>query len=55
MPYDYPAKSLDIQTRLRMLGLKPNHLMLVGAFITAYGLFETTLERALWTLSERNI
>lgn len=38
-----------------MLGLTPNHLMLIGAFITAYGLFETTLERALWTLSERSI
>lgn len=55
MPYDYPAKSLDIQARLMMLGLRPNHLMLIGAFITAYGLFETTLERALWTLSERSI
>ena len=55
MPYDYPAKSLDIQARLRMLGLKPNHLMLIGAFITAYGIFETTLERALWTLSEKSI
>jgi hypothetical protein len=55
MPYDYPAKSLDIQARLMMLGLRPNHLMLMGAFITAYGLFETTLERALWTLSERSI
>lgn len=55
MPYDYPASSLDIQARLMMLGLKPNHLMLMGAFITAYGLFETTLERALWALSERSI
>ncbi|MFH1871102.1 MAG: hypothetical protein ABIK82_17410 [Pseudomonadota bacterium] len=55
MPYDYPAKSLDIQARLMMIGLKPNHLMLMGAFITAYGLFETALERALWTLSERSI
>lgn len=55
MPYDYPAKSLDIQARLMMLGLRPNHLKLMGAFITAYGLFETTLERALWTLSERSI
>jgi len=55
MPYDYPAKSLDIQARLMMLGLQPNHLMLIGAFITAYGMFETTLERALWTLSERGI
>lgn len=55
MPYDYPAKSLDIQARLLMLGLRPNHLMLMGAFITTYGLFETTLERALWTLSEKSI
>lgn len=55
MPYDYPAKSLDIQARLMMLGLRPNHLMLIGAFITAYGLFETTLERALWALSEKSI
>jgi hypothetical protein len=55
MPYDYPARSLDIQARLMMSGLRPNHLMLMGAFVTAYGLFETTLERALWTLSERSI
>jgi hypothetical protein len=55
MPYDYPAKSLDIQARLMSLGLRPNHLMLIGAFITAYGLFETTLERALWTLTEKSI
>ncbi|MCA8052356.1 hypothetical protein [Burkholderia arboris] len=55
MPYNYQAKSLDIRARLMTLGLGPNHLMLVGAFITAYGLFETTLERALWTLSERSI
>lgn len=55
MPYDYPEKSLDIQARLMVLGLQPNHLMLVGAFITVYGMFETTLERALWTLSERSI
>lgn len=53
--YNYPAKSLDIQARLMTLGLNQNHLMLMGAFITAYGLFETTLERALWTLSERSI
>jgi len=38
-----------------MLGLKPNHLMMMGAFITAYGLFETTLERALWALSEKSV
>ena len=55
MPYDYPEKSLDIQERLMMLGLRPNHLMLIGAFISAYALFETALERALWTLREKSI
>ena len=55
MSYDYPAKSLEIQARLMMFGLRSNHLMLMGAFVTAYGLFETTLERALWTLSEKSI
>lgn len=55
MPYDYPARSLEIQARLITLGLRSNHLMLMGAFITAYGLFETTLERALWRLSEISI
>lgn len=53
--YDYPEKSLDVQARLMMLGLRPNHLMLIGSFIVAYGLFETTLERALWTLTETDV
>lgn len=55
MPYDYPAQSLDIQTRLQTLGLTPQHLGLIGAFVVAYGLFETTLERALWTLKEESV
>lgn len=55
MPYDYSAKSLDIQTRLQTLGLTPSHLGLIGAFVVAYGLFETTLERALWTLKEESV
>lgn len=55
MTYDYPEKSLDVQARLMMLGLRPNHLMLIGSFIVAYGLFETTLERALWTLTETDV
>ncbi|QFU23039.1 hypothetical protein FM038_013350 [Shewanella eurypsychrophilus] len=52
MPYDYPTKSLEIQTRLISLGLQPTHLMMIGSFITVYGLFETTLERSLWALRE---
>jgi hypothetical protein len=54
-PYNYPEKSLDVQARLLMLGLRPNHLMLIGSFIVAYGLFETTLDRALWTLTETDV
>jgi hypothetical protein len=54
-PYDYPAKSRDVQACLLSLGLTPDRLMLIGAFITAYGLFETTLERAIWTLTETNV
>ena len=55
MAYDCPAKSLDIQARLLAFGLTPQHLGLIGAFVVAYGLFETTLERALWTLKEESV
>jgi len=54
-PYDYPAKSRDVQARLLMLGLTPERLMLIGGFIVAYGLFETGLERALWALAETDV
>ena len=53
--YDFQAKSLDIQGRLLSLGLTPERLTLIGAFIVAYGLFETTLERAIWTLAEVDV
>lgn len=55
MPYDYLANSLDIQNLLQTMGFTPRHLGLIGAFIVAYGLFETTLERALWTLKEESV
>ena len=55
MPHNYPAESLDIQARLHSLGLMPEHLKMLGAFIVAYGLFETTLERGLWTLAEKSV
>lgn len=37
------------------LDLMPHRLAMIGAFVTAYGLFETTLERALWALSGESI
>ncbi|MGK5011562.1 hypothetical protein [Janthinobacterium sp. MDB2-8] len=46
---------MAIQDKLEGLGLQPHHLMMIGSFIVAYGMFETTLERALWTLSETSI
>lgn len=55
MPHNYPAESLDIQARLYRLGLFPEHLQMIGAFIVAYGLFETALERALWALTETSV
>jgi hypothetical protein len=55
MQYNYPEKSIEIQARMLRLGLSPDKLMKIGAFIIAYGLFETTLERALWTLTETSV
>lgn len=55
MPYDYPGESLDIQARIRSFGLTSHNLGLIGGFVVAYGLFETTLERALWTLKEEDV
>ena len=55
MPYDCLANSLDIQNRLLTMGFTPRQRGLIGACIGAYGLFETTLERALWTLKEESV
>lgn len=55
MPHNFPAESIDIQARLHSLGLMPENLKMIGAFIVAYGLFETTLERAIWTLTETRV
>jgi hypothetical protein len=48
-------RSLDVQARLLGLGLTSDRLQLIGSFIVAYGLFETTLERALWNLHEVDV
>ncbi len=53
--YDYPSKSTEIQALLMSYGLGPRELMLMGAFVTAYGIFETTLERALWALKGESV
>ena len=52
---NYPEKSAEVQARLMRLGLMPNHLVMIGSFVVAYGLFETTLERALWSLAEVDV
>ena len=53
--HDYPAESIAIKSRLNGLGLKPSNLEMIGSFVVAYGLFETTLERALWSLTETEV
>lgn len=55
MPPTYPEQSQEIMVRLFSLGLGPDRLSKVGAFIVAYGLFETSLERALWALKETDV
>lgn len=55
MPENYLEQSRDIQARMSSMGLTLDHLKMIGAFIVAYGSFETTLERALWALTETNV
>ena len=55
MSHDYHAEYTNISLRLQRLGLTSDRLERIGAFIVAYGLFKTTLERALWTLTEIDV
>ena len=41
--------------RLSYFGMKPEILARIGAFAVAWGLFETTLERAVWALKNEEI
>ncbi len=52
---NYIERSNNILARLLGLGFTPENLMKMGAFIVAYGLFETGLERALWALKEVDV
>lgn len=55
MPNNYEERSALVMGRLFALHLTPDRLMKIGAFVVQYGLFETTLERAVWTLTETNV
>jgi len=55
MPPKYPEQRDQIFVRLYSLGLHPDRLMKIGAFVVAFGLFETRLERAVWALTETNV
>lgn len=52
---NFIERSDAILARLQGLNFTPEILMKMGAFIVAYGLFETGLERALWALKEVDV
>ena len=51
----HTASALDIYGRLDSLGLNANILYRIGAFAVSWGLFETSLERAVWTLTREQV
>ncbi|MDA8455294.1 hypothetical protein M4R22_11030 [Acidovorax sp. GBBC 3334] len=51
----YHEQSQAVLSRLFALNLTPDRLVKIGAFVVSYGLFETSLERALWVLKEENV
>lgn len=55
MPPNYPEQAQAVLTRLFVLDLTPERLMKIGAFIVTYGLFETSLERAIWSLKGMDV
>ncbi|MGX9826123.1 hypothetical protein [Enterobacter roggenkampii] len=55
MPNNYEERSTLIMGQLFALHLTPERLMKIGSFVVQYGLFETTLERAVWTLTETDV
>jgi hypothetical protein len=56
MVHDTPKDKADlILGRLSKLTCSPEHLQLIGAFVVAYGLFETGLESSLLALAGENV
>ncbi|EKQ6536098.1 TPA: hypothetical protein RQP16_002320 [Klebsiella michiganensis] len=55
MNNNYEDRAALIIGRLFAAHLTPDRLMKIGAFVVQYGLFETTLEQAVWTLTETDV
>lgn len=55
MVKNYEEEAFKVISRFIALSLTPDRLMKIGAFVVCYGQFETTLERALWTLKEVDV
>ncbi|HDP6975958.1 TPA: hypothetical protein P6389_000237 [Escherichia coli] len=55
MNNNYEDRAALIMGQLFAVHLTPDRLMKIGAFVVQYGLFETTLERAIWTLTETDV
>lgn len=51
----YHEQSQAVLARLFASNLTPDRLLKIGAFVVSYGLFETSLERALWALTETSV
>lgn len=47
--------ALEVTHRLSAVGLPPNILQKIGAFAVTWGLFESTLERAVWVVKKEDV
>lgn len=54
-PHSPERRASLILNKLSALTLTPEHLQLIGAFVVAYGLFETGLEPGLLALANTNV
>src|SRR3569833_3405170 len=47
--------AIEVTHRLSAVGLTPNILQKLGTFAVTWGLFESTLERAVWVVKKENV
>lgn len=47
--------AIEVTSRFATVGLTPDILQKIGTFAVAWGLFETTLERAVWVLKKEDV
>src|SRR3569832_1835982 len=47
--------AIEVTHRLSAVGLTPNILQKLGTFAVTWGLYESTLERAVWVVKKENV